>query len=463
LDGNRDRLAAHDMGAYEFLPDEILSDLSLFPQVAVGGGYRTSLIAMNPGGQDAQVRWHLSDSNGSPVSEAVLVLNYNQPALSIPPLGFARVEVGAAGDTISGYAQLRGSIPINGAALLQMVGAGRVASEAAVGPATAVGQFIIYVDNTRGARSGYALANPSSVPANLNLTLRNKNGLQVANMIFRLPAGGHVAEFADERFAAAGIGFEGTIEFTGDQALHAVALRYDNEAGDAMSAIPVLADRLDSVLYFPQVADGADYRTNLILINPDDRSANVKLEFFAADGSPLSLPIGGTFQTKLNLTLDPKGCRSLLTDGIGTDIKAGWVRVTSSVPMGGSSVIQTRAGSKVGSEAGMSPSNAAKRFLAYLESRGYARSGVAICNPGAESVSLTLRLRNAAGEIVAARSLILPGLGQAARFFTDWFPLFDDFEGTLEVLCSTPVAAVALRYDNLLADVFAALPVVIIQ
>ena len=68
LDGDRDGTAIPDMGAYEFLPLDVLASSSLYPQVAVGGGYRTSLVAVNPGAQDAQVRLDLYGFDGRPLT-----------------------------------------------------------------------------------------------------------------------------------------------------------------------------------------------------------------------------------------------------------------------------------------------------------------------------------------------------------------------------------------------------------
>ena len=464
LDGDRDGTAIPDMGAYEFLPLDVLASSSLYPQVAAGGGYHTSLVAMNPGAQDAQVRWDLYGFDGRPLSGVDLTTAGGRPPISIPPLGMMRLEAGAAGDALSGYAKFLGSLPIGGAALFQVMRGDRIVSEAGVGPAQPTGRFTIYVDNTRGARSGYALANPGGRPASLQLTVRDQNGLPVASAAFQLAAGGHIAEFAAQRFPAIADGFEGTIEFSSDEALHAVALRYDNETMDAFCTIPVLADGLAPVLYFPQVADGAGYRTNLILMNPGDRTVTARVEFFSADGTPLSLPLGAFNRTSLSLVLSPKGSASLFTDGIDSLLRVGWARVTCTDPIGGSTVMQTRAGSQVISEAGAAASIPARRTLSYLDGRGFARSGVAICNPGLAAVTLNLRLRDTAGKLVGARNVVLPGLGQVAKFFTEWFPLIQEgFEGTLEISSPAPVVSVALRYDNPLADVFAALPVIVIR
>ena len=464
LDGNGDGTPIPDMGAYEYLPSESLASVSLFPQIAVGGGYRTSLVAINPGKTEAQIRLNLSGSDGRPVSEALLTTAGTYPALSLPALGMTRMDAESQGEITSGYASLLGSIPINGAVIFQVLDGNRIAGEAGVGPASPAARFIIYVDDTNNARSGYALANPGALAAHATLILRDPGGSAVASEPVHLAARGHLAEFAWERFAAAGSGFEGTIECVSDQPLHAVALRYDNTTQDVFSTIPVLTDSLSSTLYFPQIADGSAYRTNLILLNPNDRPVTAQIDFFTGTGESLRLPVGGVLRAGMSVSLGPRGSASLFTDGSDSVLKTGWTRVTANDAIGGSSIIQTLSGTRVTAEAGTAASAPGSRLLSHMESRGHSASGIAICNPGANANPLTLRLRNTLGEIVAARSLVLPGLGQTARFFTEWFtPGFDEFEGTLEIRAAGPVSVVALRFDNLLLDVFATLPVIVIQ
>jgi hypothetical protein len=198
-------------------------------------------------------------------------------------------------------------------------------------------------------------------------------------------------------------------------------------------------------------------------VNPSSGTADVTLEFFASDGTPLSLPIGGALLSRYTLTIPKEGAASVLTDGTSSGIAVGWVKVSSNIAVGGSSVFQTFSGATITSAAGVSASPVTTHFTTYVESIGDTESGLAICNPYSSPVNLSLRLRNTLGEIVAAITLSLPPQGHTARFFTQWFQeSFADFEGTVEVISPAPVAGVALRYDNQLADVFATLPVVVV-
>jgi hypothetical protein len=78
-------------------------------------------------------------------------------------------------------------------------------------------------------------------------------------------------------------------------------------------------------------------------------------------------------------------------------------------------------------------------------------------------VGISLNLRDAAGAVVATSSFNLPAHGHKAGFVAQWFPGFDEFEGTLEVVGTGSVSGVALRYDNPGLTVFATVPVIVIQ
>ncbi len=468
IDGNGDATAVPDMGAYEYLPPGILTSTSIFPQVAAGGGYRTSVIGVNTGAVPALVNVSLTKSDGDPFPVTVLNKAGSFFNLSIAPMGTSRLETTVSGGTVSGYAKFLSNIPVNGSALFKVISGDKILSEAGVGLSKPTRSFIVYVDNLNNALSGYAVANFGAAPANLNLTLRDKNGFVVEIKSFSLLPGRHIAKFAFQEFPSnASPGFEGSIEFTSDQDVAAVALRYDNTTLDSaqqvFSTIPVLVDEAATTLYFPQVADGGGYKTNFILVNSTSNSTTARLDFFASDGTPLILPIGGVPRTSIDVPLSVRGVARVVTDGTSSGVKVGWVRVTCTVALGGSAIFQTVPGARITSEAGVASSPLASHFTTYVESLGFAESGMALCNPNSIAVTITLKLRNSAGEIVATTNFGLPPLGHIPRFFTQLFPgAFDEFEGTLEVLTTGPVSAVALRYDNQGGTVFATIPVIVI-
>jgi hypothetical protein len=486
IDGKGTGHAVPDMGAYEYLPSGLLTSSAIFPQIATGGNpvYRTSIVGINTGSVAAVANLALTRSDGTPFPitilnapealpdsaavqpEAVAAVNKSGSSfnLSIPAGGTARFEATSSGDTTAGYARFVSSVPVNGTALFKTISNNLVQSEAGVGLSKPTRSFFVYIDNLNSAISGYAVANYGTSPANLTMTLRDASGAQKDLTNLTLDPGKHLPEFAYQRFSnTAPAGFEGSIEFSSDQAVAGVALRYDNLARDVFSTIPVLVDETSTTLYFPQVADGGGYRTNFILVNPSGTTTGAKLEFFQDDGTPLSLSIGGVIKTSADVLLSAKGVAHLITDGTTPSTKAGWVRVTSPVAIGGSAIFQTLSGTRITSEAGVSASPFGPHFTGYVSSIGDTWSGLAICNPNSTAVAVTLKLRDTSGQIAATTSFNLNPLGHVAQFSWQWFGSgYSGLEGTLEVVATGSVSAVALRYDNSQHNVFATLPVIVI-
>jgi hypothetical protein len=437
----------------------------IFAQMAAGGMYRTEFVEVNTTATAADVVVSLSQWDGFPYAylsgeeEGLLHLN-------VGPMGAAHLEISLAGDTVSGYARLLSDIPIDGLALFKTLKDNLILSEAGVSLSKPSRNFSVFVDNANQAASGYAVVNPGASLATMTMTLRDQQGNIRDTASITLPPGHHIAEYASQRFpAGAADGFEGTIDIASDQMLAAIALRYDNvnlePLSQVFSTLPVLVDEAATTLYFPQVADGGGYRTHFILLNPQDTSeATARLEFYGEDGTPLSLPIGGKLRTSFDLTLNAKGVADVLTDGTANQVRVGWVKVTSPVPIFGSAIFQTRTESRILSEAGVPSSQLMRHFVSYVQSLGSTETGIAICNPNHEDAVLSLNLRRTSGEIATSLNLVLPAGTHVARFFTEWFPRgFAEFEGTLEVVSAIPVSAVSVRYENPNLTVFAAIPV----
>jgi hypothetical protein len=490
-----------------------------FPQVAVGGNYRTSIIGLNTGTTTVNGDFSFSKTSldpsgrpsppfpGSPLPVTVDNETNTSFSRAVVPMGVVRLDATSSSSVVAGFASLRSAEELKGIALFQTFSGDTITSEASVSLGSPTNRVRIYIDNTNNAQTGYAIASPipdwiasqgqavtSQYYKAVALKLRDKNGTLLGTESVNIGPGGHVAEFVSQRFPGlAGPSFEGTLELnTGDNSgsrnVSAVALRYDNAEQDVFTTIPVTPVAGDpnvdatitkahvgiprieaTTLYYPQVADGGTYRTNFIIVNAHDKPITATLEFFADDGTPLSLPIGGTLRSSQAISLAANGATRIVTDGTASTIKSGWARVTtpptaSYAPLiGGAAIFQTVIDGRITSEAGVLASPRASRFTTYIDTRGFADSGVAISNPNNSNVNVTLNLRHASGQIVASSTRNLVALGHTAQMLSQLFPSFDEFEGTLEVVTTgTPVSGVALRYDNPGGTVFATTPISVI-
>ncbi len=442
--------------------------VGVFAQIATGGAYRTILTGLNIGAAAADVLVSLVKSDGTSFGPLASGVAPPVPFL-LNSRGILSLQAVLSGDAISGYARLAGGQQFVGSALIRAMHGDVILSEAATGLRRPARHFTVYVDNSDDADSGYAIANPSDAQATVSLILRDREGVVKDMAAIDLLPGRHIAEFARERFQLhATAGFEGSIEFTSSADLAAVGLRYDNMSRDpaahVFTTVPVvLTEESRTVLYFPQFADGAGYRTDLVLLNPWASGTLADVEFHRSDGTRVSIPVGGRLQQNIQVSLNGNGVGRLVTDGASEELLTGYVKVTCALPIGGSAIYQTRVGDRIVSEAGVQPAPLTRQFIAYVDSMGSSGSGLAICNPNPEAAVLTLVLRRANGEIAATVGAGVPAWGHVARFFPEWFPLgFGEFEGTVEVFSTTPVGGVGLRFDNPNGNVFAALPVIIL-
>jgi hypothetical protein len=434
----------------------------VIPQIAAGGIYETELIGLNTGTAPANAVLSIAQSDGSPLINPVIT-PVTGWYLNINSMGAARVQVTNPGEAISGYARLFSDVPVQGAALFKAMSGDLVLSEASVRYSRPATRFRIYIDYKDSAISGYAIANPGKEKAAITLILRDGSGNIAGQTTVNLAGGYHLVEFADQRFPNIAIpGFVGSLEVQSGQSVGVIALRYDNSpmASQVFSTIPVLQDEASSTLYMPQLADGSGYKSHILLLNPQGNSAIAMIEFFKDDGTPQSIPIEGQLLTSREVVINPNGVARIVTDGISSEAKVAWVKVTSTVPIYGSTIFQTIDQGRIISEAGVSSSPLMSHFIAYATSLGSTGSGMAICNPNAKAATLDVKLRRATGEIAAKTNLLLAPGAHFARFFTEWFPDgFEEFDGVIEFSSDAPVSAVALRYDNPGWNVFATIPV----
>lgn len=316
------------------------------------------------------------------------------------------------------------------------------------------------------------------------MTLRNKSGAIVATRTESMGPGFQIAEDVSARFPEAAGGFEGTVEITppgyptGRNKIQATVVRYDNGGSSVFTALPVfthpehpnrqsaevgagyLPPSGATTLYHPLIADGGSYQTNFILFNPGDAATTATVEFFAANGTPLAIPIAGASRTQFAVSLPPRAVEHVLSAGTGGDISWGWARVTAPAPIRGQAILQTQRDGQITAETAVPMADPMRRFAVVVTNTSTTESGIALGNPNSNEVAATFRLRDAAGTLAGELAVAVPGRGRLAQFVTQLFPGFSEFDGTLEIEATGGLlTGVGLRYDNPGATVFTTTPV----
>jgi hypothetical protein len=217
--------------------------------------------------------------------------------------------------------------------------------------------------------------------------------------------------------------------------------------------------------YIPRFADGAGWNTEIVFENVSHEDfAALTIDFVASSGDPVSVTINGKTASSFSFSIDRGDTLSLATDGAGSDLRAGYVRVTQEAHSSGFKgfallnfkplnitesiaslpMVQPRAAFQLPvQEADASPS-----FL---------QTGVAISNVSPVAANVSLELINTNGEPTGLTSTIqVPPFGQLARFLKQ-IPGFEGmastFTGMLRVTAPGGVTVLGMRGQlNLRSD-----------
>ncbi|MGE0394575.1 MAG: NHL repeat-containing protein [Vicinamibacterales bacterium] len=480
---------------------------NFFPYVPAGADIRTSVFAVNAGATPATTTLTFQQPTAeSTAAGSCRGACFTEWPVTIDGAAAATIARGVAGRGVgtvtasttastTGYAWLEAASHVAGVALVQSISAGAVASQAAWAAAHPTDHATIPVDNRNGARTAYVIANPhpggtepngpTGVPdgwsVTFTMTLRSKVGTVVDEQRFYTPTGLRRYEYASDRFAAAGDGFEGTIEIdtrrNGLTKFTTTAMRQNGTS--ALSAVPVFLNQdvptripglgTDSVYYGPDgstlthpvFADGGGYQSSVTLWNPNDTAVTATVEFLDTNGDPVRLPIAGTSRSSLAVSLPARGIETLATGGTETTTSWATVRVTSASQVRSAVFVRTNADGRVVSEALVSSTPGLRKSAVLVTNAGATRSGFALSNPSGAVAVATFRLRNSDGELAGELAMNVPARGRLAQLVTDLFPGASGFEGTLEVDAGASVLSViGLRYDSADSSVFTTIPAV---
>jgi hypothetical protein len=227
----------------------------------------------------------------------------------------------------------------------------------------------------------------------------------------------------------------------------------------------------------PQFLDGNSgpfqWRTTLVLQNQDQAQAQVQLNFYDNNGTPMRQfemrrrgGPGSQAQVGPGGQFDPEPIRAGFAVGYQSGgqgaLQAGYVSIQSQNRIQVQSRLQLfdSVGNLI-SEAIVVPGEQFSRSGFYADQAGGAGIGLALTNPSANQTAIcTLEIIGADGIAVLGTTQIALGPhSQTARFLFELFPsILTDDVGFVRITCSEPVCALALQLRGL---AMAQIPVVI--
>jgi len=203
--------------------------------------------------------------------------------------------------------------------------------------------------------------------------------------------------------------------------------------------------------YIPHIADGAEWKTTITVVNLLNVPQRVTLNFWASSGVRWSLPIaGGGFSQQTSFDLQPNASGFLETAGIAAVVSTGWATVEGSVSgssgVGASAIFRSHVNGRQDSEAVSAMATATPRgvILPFDNRNGFA-TGIAIANVGGSGI-VPITVRDGVGSVILTENLALGSGAHLSFSLVDRYPAVAGRAGTVEI-GSSVAAVLGLRFN----------------
>jgi hypothetical protein len=212
------------------------------PQIAHGGGWRTSLLLLNTGSSRAAYKLRFYNGQGAEYTPAPAPGSAPFES-NLPDGSAAAIELAGGAEVAQGWCLVRGSPDINALAVFRQTVPGRPDFEASVLMGERDRRLIIPVEVMGQYTTGVALVNPEASAQTIRLALRDARGIEAGHATVALPPNGHTTFALGTAQAPAGLpgGVSGVLEIQAETGLRvaAIGLRF-NLAGGAFTTLPVV-------------------------------------------------------------------------------------------------------------------------------------------------------------------------------------------------------------------------------
>jgi hypothetical protein len=190
---------------------------SALGHIADGGQWTTTFTLVNLATVPAPYTLTFYADDGSPLTLGLAGIGAVTVTSGVLPVNGSTVLQTTGGPGLrQGWAYLDTTQSVGAQAIFKSHVAGRADYEAAVPIDQGSTSIVIAFDNSGGYFTGVAIANTgNSFAANVTVTFRNPQGVQIGSGIFALPISGHTSLLLNQSYPFTA-GLTGTVEFTSD-------------------------------------------------------------------------------------------------------------------------------------------------------------------------------------------------------------------------------------------------------
>ena len=343
-----------------------------------------------------------------------------------------------------GSAQLMATGQLDGFAIFHQI----VTHQEAVVPleTRSARSYLLAFDNTGGLTLGVAVANLSAQTASIPVIIRSDNGTVISapGAAISLAGNGHTSfGLADpvSGFPATAT-IRGTIEFdTPDGGrISVLGLRF-TPPNNALTTIPAIANVGINGGSIAHLATGNGWQTTFVLVNVGANPAQVNLNFFDDNGSPLPLPLsfpqigGGSASVAPAVSQMLAAGATLIVESAAPASNpaptVGSAQLTTNGNVGGFVIFRYNLD---GQEAVVPLENRnANAYIVAFDNTGDIATGIAVNSVATQVVSIPVTVRDAAGAQIATDTITLAPNGHLSfTLGSGKYPMTTGIRGTIE-------------------------------
>jgi hypothetical protein len=361
--------------------------------------------------------------------------------------------------------------PLSGVSIISdRSSSGVLVSEAGVPASAETSSGRIYVEISSTVNTGVALSNLTLQDATVSYYFTDTSGNDFGSGSFTLRAEHQISAFLNQPAFQGPTGFQGSFTWYSTVPLGSIAIRgFLNERSEfLMTTVPVVPVGVTNYAYIlPEFVDGAGWSTTVLLTNATDFTENGIIQFFGqgsdSQAAPLlNMTLNGQTGTTFNYTLPPHAATRFSTDGSGTVVQVGSIKITAVINTPGApndlpsavSLFQLRTNGNTVSQTSVIAAPTDTGFRMYMEASGTnglpnsIQSGMAVMNPSSTPVTAYIDLSTLDGTSanVPTAVITIPAGGQIQKFLAELFPdITGSFKGVARLTSTSPLAVAALR------------------
>jgi hypothetical protein len=216
--------------------------------------------------------------------------------------------------------------------------------------------------------------------------------------------------------------------------------------------------------YLPQIADGGNWYTAVVLVNTSLSSATASVNFFQDGTNGATTPWNPPFvevTSTQNLTIPAGGTLYMHTLGTAATLAQGWGQVTAPAGVTAYAIYtyESFEGRPNQDGTSLAVAGTSRILVPFDATTGYS-TGVAIVNPSAAQETVSVNIQTDDGTVTQTSLPALPANGQLAFSIATQFPVTAGHRGVAEFYVSTgAISIAAFRINPTIA--LTSLPVVL--